>query len=199
MFLYEVQASSSFLFLLKVRPHLYQVPPAEHSEPRLAQGRLGLVEPDRKDRTAPPRIPRRLFPSPQGCHPIRNPRSAQSPRREPIPCWSHLSPEQYRRRVLSLVEQIEEETALRRSRTGARPLGREAVLAQDPHHRPAKIKKSPAPFVHAISKAVRRELWEAYALIVAAYRTAADRPRAGDRQAVFPLGCFPSALPFVGG
>jgi hypothetical protein len=117
----------------------------------------------------------------------------------PLPCWSHLSPEQYRQRVLSLVEEIEEETALRRSRTGARPLGRDAVLAQDPHHRPAKIKRSPAPFVHAVSKAVRRQLWEAYSLVVAAYRTAADRLRAGDRDAVFPLGCFPPALPFVGG
>lgn len=32
----------------------------------------------------------------------------------PLPYWSHLSPAQYRRRVLALVEQIEEETALRR-------------------------------------------------------------------------------------
>jgi len=117
----------------------------------------------------------------------------------PLPCWSHLSPEQYRQRVLSLVEEIDEETTLRRSRTGGRLLGRDAVLAQDPHHRPAKIKRSPAPFVHAVTKAVRRELWEAYALIVAAYRTAADRLRAGDRGAVFPLGCFPPALPFAGG
>lgn len=93
--------------------------------------------------------------------------------------------EQYRRRV----EQIEEETTLRRSRTGARPLGRDAVLAQGPHLRPAKIKKSPALFVHAVTKAVRRGLWDAYASVVAAYRTAADRLRAGDREAVFPLGC----------
>ena len=88
---------------------------------------------------------------------------------------------------------------LRQSRTGARPLGREAVLQQEPHHRPARIKKSPAPFVHAISKTVRRELWEAYSWVVAAYRTAAERLRAGDRDAVFPLGCFPPALPFAGG
>ncbi|MFP5284441.1 MAG: hypothetical protein ACLGI9_01760 [Thermoanaerobaculia bacterium] len=117
----------------------------------------------------------------------------------PLPCWSSLSPEQYRRRVLSLVEEIEEEATLRRSRTGARPLGRDAVLQQDPHHRPARIKKSPAPFVHAISKTVRRELWETYSWVVAAYRKAAERLRAGDRAAVFPLGCFPPALPFVGG
>lgn len=39
----------------------------------------------------------------------------------PLPCWSHLSPEQYRRRVLSLVAEIEEEAVLSRNRTGARP------------------------------------------------------------------------------
>ena len=56
------------------------------------------------------------------------------------------APASYRRRVLSLVEQIEEEATLLRVRTGARPLGRDALLAQDPHLRRAKIKKSPAPF-----------------------------------------------------
>jgi REP element-mobilizing transposase RayT len=118
---------------------------------------------------------------------------------DPLPCWSHLSLEQYRRRVLALIEGIEEEATVRRRRTGARPLGREAVLGQDPHHRPAKLKKSPAPFVHAVSKAVRREFWEAYSWVVAAYRKAAERLSAGDREAVFPPGCFPPALPFVGG
>lgn len=70
-----------------------------------------------------------------------------------------------------------------------------SALPQDPRQRPAKLKKSPSPFVHAVSRAVRRELWEAYAWVVAAYRKAAERLRAGDRDAVFPLGCFPPALP----
>jgi REP element-mobilizing transposase RayT len=118
---------------------------------------------------------------------------------DPLPCWSHLTPEQYRRRILALVAEIEEEATVRRSRTGARPLGWEAVLQQDPHHRPAKIKKSPAPFVHAATRAVRRQLWEAYAWFVASYRDAAERLRAGHRDVPFPSGCFPPALPFVGG
>jgi hypothetical protein len=118
---------------------------------------------------------------------------------DPLPCWSHLSPEQYWRRIVALVAEIEEEAAVRRSRTGARPLGREGVLRQDPHHRPAKIKKSPAPFVHAVSKAVRRQLWEAYAWFVASYRDAAERLRGGHRDVPSPSGCFPPALPFVGG
>jgi REP element-mobilizing transposase RayT len=118
---------------------------------------------------------------------------------DPLPCWSHLAPEQYRRRILALVAEIEEEAAVRRSRIGARPLGREGVLQQDPHHRPAKVKKSPAPLVHAASRAVRRQLWEAYAWFVASYRDAAERLRAGHRDVPFPPGCFPPALPFVGG
>jgi hypothetical protein len=36
-------------------------------------------------------------------------------------------------------------------------------------------------------------------LFVAAYRTAAEKLQRGDPNPVFPLGCFPPALPFVGG
>jgi REP element-mobilizing transposase RayT len=32
-----------------------------------------------------------------------------------------------------------------------------------------------------------------------AFREAAEQLRAGDRSALFPDGCFPPALPFVGG
>ncbi|HSK80543.1 MAG TPA: hypothetical protein VLQ45_29080, partial [Thermoanaerobaculia bacterium] len=64
----------------------------------------------------------------------------------------------------------------------------------------ARIKKSPAPFVHAATKAIRQFFWEGYALFVAAYRSAAERLMAGDSAPPFPIGCFfPPALPFVGG
>ena len=43
------------------------------------------------------------------------------------------------------------------------------------------------------------ELWEAYAWFVAAFREAAEKLRAGDRNAAFPIGSFPPGLPFVGG
>jgi len=80
------------------------------------------------------------------------------------------------------VEDIESEIAARRKRTGAKPLGVAAVLAQHPFRRPKKTKKSPAPAFHAASKTVRWELWDAYALFVAAYRTAAEKLRAGVRR-----------------
>jgi REP element-mobilizing transposase RayT len=116
----------------------------------------------------------------------------------PLPCWSHLPVAEQRRRVAELVQEIEEEARVRREETGVKPLGLKEILAQEPTRRPRKLKKSPAPFVHAATKAMRRELWEAYAWFVAAYRDAAEKLRAGDRDPPFPAGCFPPPLPFVG-
>jgi hypothetical protein len=98
-----------------------------------------------------------------------------------------------------MATEIEEEAAAHRDRTGAKPLGRAAVLAQNPLSQPVRTKKSPAPAVHAATRTVRRELRDAYFWFVAAYRAAAEKLRAGQRDAPFPLGCFPPPLPFVGG
>jgi hypothetical protein len=87
----------------------------------------------------------------------------------------------------------------RRERTGAKPLGSAAILAQNPLRQPERTKKSPAPAFHAASQIVRRQLRGLYAEFVAAYREAAEKLRAGARNVVFPLGSFPPALPFVGG
>jgi REP element-mobilizing transposase RayT len=118
---------------------------------------------------------------------------------DPLPCWRGLTEEQRQSRATALVEDIEAEAAARRKKTGVKPLGPAAILTQDPHHRPARSKKSPAPAFHAASQAVRRGLCEAYALFVAAYREAAEKLRAGNREVRFPLGSFPPGLPFVGG
>jgi putative transposase len=117
----------------------------------------------------------------------------------PLPCWKDLSPEAWKRRVTGLVGEIEAEAATRRKRTGSQPLGLGAILSRHPHHRPARLEKSPAPSFHAIWKNVRRQLHDQYAEFVAAFRQASERLRAGDRNATFPIGSFPPALPFVGG
>ncbi len=117
----------------------------------------------------------------------------------PLPCWKHLSPEAYRERVRTMGLEIDEEAAARRKRTGAQPLGAAAILAQHPWTRPERVKKSPAPLLHAASKAVRQVFYEGFALFVAAYRSAAEKLQRGDPNPSFPLGCFPPALPFVGG
>ncbi len=125
--------------------------------------------------------------------------SVETLRLSPLPCWKHLSEDVWRSRAVGLVREVEEEAAVRRSSTGRQPLGAAAILGQRPHHRPKNTKRSPAPLFHAVTARVRRELWEAYRLFVAAFRDAAEKLRAGDRNAVFPLGSFPPALPFVGG
>jgi REP element-mobilizing transposase RayT len=114
-----------------------------------------------------------------------------------LPCWKGLSETAWRQRAAALVAEIESEFAAQRAKTGKQPLGVPAILSQHPHDRPQRSKKSPAPLVHAASRHVRRELYDAYRWFVAAYRDAAEKLRAGDPTARFPAGSFPPALPFV--
>jgi REP element-mobilizing transposase RayT len=115
----------------------------------------------------------------------------------PLPCWKNLSPERYRERIDSLVREILFESERVRTQTGIQPLGAEAVCRQNPETRPRKLKKSAAPLFHAYRKKVRQQLYETYALFVAAFREAAERLRAGSKAYLFPVGSFPPGLPFV--
>ncbi len=117
----------------------------------------------------------------------------------PLPCWRHLAPAEYRCRVAEIVQQIEEEARIRQRETGREPRGAAFVLRQNPHQRPLRCKRSPAPVVHAATKAARRALMEAYRAFVAAYRCAAERLRAGELDVRFPPHCFPPPLPFSRG
>jgi hypothetical protein len=115
----------------------------------------------------------------------------------PLPCWKDLSPEQYRLQIQRLVQKIEADAAAHRDRSGHPPLGPEAIRRQDPRTEPDRTKKSPAPRFHAFRKWVREELYGLYSEFVMAFRTAAERLKAGDRNAPFPIGSFPPHLPFV--
>jgi REP element-mobilizing transposase RayT len=125
--------------------------------------------------------------------------SAETITLSPLPCWKHLSPEAYQSRIVHLVEEIESEAATRRANTGRKPLGMAAIQGQDPHARPRKLKRSPAPLFHAMSQNIHKELYEGYAWFTAAFRKAAEKLKTGDRMVVFPTGSFPPALPFAGG
>ena len=118
---------------------------------------------------------------------------------DPLPCWRHLSPEQYRSRMAGLVETITVEAEVRRKETGIQPLGPAAILAQHPFDQPLKTKRSFAPRVHAFSREIRKAMYKAYAGFVADFREAAEKLRGGDRMARFPDGSFPPGLPFVRG
>jgi REP element-mobilizing transposase RayT len=116
----------------------------------------------------------------------------------PLPCWEYLPAETLKERVADLIREIETEAAASRERSGLPPLGAAAIRKQHPHDCPAETKKSPAPLFHAFSQKVHKELRDAYHRFLGAFREAAERLRAGDRSALFPDGCFPPALPFVG-
>jgi hypothetical protein len=116
---------------------------------------------------------------------------------DPLPCWKDLPPEEYRRRIAELVAEIEEEARVAWQAKGVEPLGADAVRRQQPHTRPNRTKKSPAPLFHTASRKAYLELREAYSRFVAAFRDAAEKLRAGDRIARFPEGSFPPAMPFV--
>jgi putative transposase len=116
---------------------------------------------------------------------------------EPLPCWEHLSSEQYRPQIESLVQRIEDTASAQREQSGRQPLGPEAIRRQDPKSEPNRTKKSPAPRFHAFRKGARQELNRLYFEFVAAFREAADKLKSGDRHARFPIGSFPPHLPFV--
>ena len=116
----------------------------------------------------------------------------------PVSSLAHLSPEEYRQVILEIVREIEEETAAMHRAAGTSPLGAEWVLAQDPHTRPTKEPaKRPRPWFHAFAPEIRKKMKDAMIIIVALYREAAERLKAGDRLVEFPLHTFPSGLPFV--
>ena len=113
----------------------------------------------------------------------------------PLPCWRSLEGADYRARVQSLIEEIEDQGRRLQEETGKPPLGSEAVSRQNPHHEPNRIKKAPAPLIHAVAPEVRRALRRAYFRFLETYQHAARRLRAGVRDAVFPEGAFPPPLP----
>ena len=128
---------------------------------------------------------------------VRDFAQTETLRFEPLPCWAHLTPEQYRAKIAELIAEIEAEAAAEREQTGCPPLGAKAILRQKPTDQPVKTKTSPAPLFHAFSRKVRKELYEGYGWFVAAFQEAADKLKDGDRTAQFPTGSFPPHLPFV--
>jgi hypothetical protein len=60
--------------------------------------------------------------------------------------------------VAGLVNQSEATAAAERAKKGVEPLGVEKTLVQDPETRPETLDRSPAPFVHAATRKIRKEL-----------------------------------------
>ena len=92
----------------------------------------------------------------------------------PLPCWEHLDHGgrtcQAKRAYLRVIAKLG-------SGPDARILGVEAVLATNPHDRPDKTNRSPAPLCHATTKAEREKFRKAYYSFVRAYREGMARLR----------------------
>ncbi len=114
----------------------------------------------------------------------------------PPPMWAGLTVDELRGQWRELVKVAE----ARYPATG-RVLGPAGVLRVRPHDRPEKSKRSPAPAVHASSRAQRVAWWEAYRAFVATYRSAMEALRAGIAACGFPPeGCRPVRMaPAPGG
>lgn len=111
----------------------------------------------------------------------------------PLPCWKALTVEAHKAEVAKIVERV-----IQRARADPHRL-RKILASQRPTDRPQFSKRSPAPWFHCSSKAVRVALRNAYELFLFAYRQAAKALREGDLTARFPAGCFPCPRPFVPG
>ena len=116
----------------------------------------------------------------------------------PLPCWEQLAEQEQRAEASKIVDSIERETQERLEREGRSVPGARAVLEEHPHARPALSKRSPAPWCHTVSKAMREGFKVGYRLFADLYRSASSRLRKGDRGVEFPCNCFPPALGYVG-
>ena len=116
---------------------------------------------------------------------------------QPLPCWAHLSPEEYQAAVLEIVREIEHEAARAHAEAGTEPLGVVEILRQNRRERPLNRRRSPAPRFHAATKAARQALAHTYALVYAAYREATGKLKRGLGPVEFPAGCFPPRLPLL--
>ena len=115
----------------------------------------------------------------------------------PLPCWQHLSKDEHRAAVLSLVAGVEAAAEAERAITQREPLGASEVLRQPPHQAPLRSKRSPAPWFHTATREARLALRAAYSAFLDQYRAAAAALRKGGRRLAFPAGSFPPALPWV--
>ena len=77
------------------------------------------------------------------------------------PMWAGLSAEARQSRWREVVEAAEA-----RYPAPSRVLGAAGVLRVEPHDRPEKSKRGPAPAVHASSRAQRMAWWRAYRAFV---------------------------------
>jgi hypothetical protein len=96
-----------------------------------------------------------------------------------------------------LVREIERRTEADVAEAEREPLGAERALRQNPHDKPVRSRKDPAPWIHAATRDARLALRETCKQLFTAYRRASERLRSPyglrERFDLFPVRSF--ALP----
>jgi hypothetical protein len=116
----------------------------------------------------------------------------------PLPGLQAMTESQRQTEIRHMVKGIEKDTDAANRAQGRVPMGAAAILAQDPHTRPARLEHSPAPFVHSSDQRTAAEFRGKYRCYVDGCRAGARRlkARAAEFVDLFPLWSFPPALPF---
>jgi REP element-mobilizing transposase RayT len=104
----------------------------------------------------------------------------------PLPSWAGQSPARGRRLLERAVAAIEREAAALKHRV----LGRSRVLAQDPHHRPARLARAPRPYCHGSDPSLRLDYLERYRGFASAVMRASQKWRRGMFNVSFPEIAF---------
>lgn len=116
---------------------------------------------------------------------------------EPIPCWADLTEDEYRDRILEIVEEIARDTKATHCKNGTRPLGILKILKQKPHASPQRTKRSPAPPCHAFRRKLRKLFARQYRVFMDIYRESSREFLAGNLDVEFPPFCFRPPLTFM--
>jgi len=116
----------------------------------------------------------------------------------PLPCLQHLTDDQHQAECRRIVGEIQARAEAENKEKGRQPMGVAAILAQDPHSKPASTDRSPAPFVHATDDSTEMDFRVRYRAFVDAFHAGALRlrERARELRDMFPLWAFPPPLPF---
>ena len=114
-----------------------------------------------------------------------------------LPCWAHLSDDEYRHKINAMCREISDEAFEVRRNEGIGVIGIKRLLRYSPHHIPDSLDRSPAPKVHCSCPEFRAALFSAYRNFVEAYQRAVDALRAGLHPVLFPEGGIPPAHTYV--
>ena len=106
------------------------------------------------------------------------------------PCYKHLSDFEYRGVIRELANEALAECDVSKS-----PVGQKRILAMDPHTKPEKTDKSPAPLCHSGCPKKKREFKAAFREFVSDYKAAYLALLRENLTAVIPDGAIPLCIP----